>query len=233
MPSWEVRQIRRSLEACGIDETSIFPDLEALGRAVALHWTGDTMDLPHKSKYTRIQRSGTHGVGVFAICKIKKGTKLFRSDDTGMVWVSKSEIDTLPKDVKNLYLDFAVLKDGRYGCPPSFNQLTPAWHLNHSAKPNVGCNDWYDFFALRDIRKGEELTADYSKFTGVLNRTGLSKRVLKIRALAVENWEFQVEVSDLNVGACPNHANPNVSCCDCGSKGGVPKGLSSHAVNSR
>src|SRR5439155_15329779 len=34
IPSWEVKQIRRSLDACGIDETTIFPDLEALGRSV-------------------------------------------------------------------------------------------------------------------------------------------------------------------------------------------------------
>jgi hypothetical protein len=34
IPSWEVLQIRRSLGACGIDDTAIFPDMEALGRAV-------------------------------------------------------------------------------------------------------------------------------------------------------------------------------------------------------
>jgi hypothetical protein len=55
---------------------------------------------------------------------------------------------------KKLYEDFAVLKDGRYGCPRNFNQLTPAWYLNNSNSPNVRCDDHYDFFALRDIKEG-------------------------------------------------------------------------------
>jgi len=72
----------------------------------------------------------------------------------------------LPKEIKKLYTDFGVLKDGRYGCPPCFNQLTPAWYLNNSKKtPNVRCDANYDFFALRDIKAGEELTAHYSKYS--------------------------------------------------------------------
>ena len=32
-----------------------------------------------------------------------------------------------------------------------------------ATNPNVGSDDRYDFFALRDIKKDDELTADYSK----------------------------------------------------------------------
>jgi len=35
------------------------------------------------------------------------------------------------------------------------------WHMNHSATPNAHRNTEYDFFALRDIRGGEEITIDY------------------------------------------------------------------------
>jgi len=165
IPSWEVLQIRRSLAACGIDDTVIFPDLEALGRAVTTDWISEDKSLPHEGVYARIKRSGTHGVGVFAIRKIRKGTKVFGSDNIGMVWPGEDSIKGLPKEIKELYTDFGVLKDGRYGCPPSFNQLTPAWYLNHSkTSPNVRCDSNYDFFALRDIKTGEELTADYSKY---------------------------------------------------------------------
>jgi hypothetical protein len=83
-----------------------------------------------------------------------------------MVWIKEKGIARLAKEVKKLYTDFGVLKDGRYGCPPSFNQLTPAWYLNDSKSvPNVRCDTTYDFFALRDIRAGEELTADYSAYS--------------------------------------------------------------------
>lgn len=166
IPSWEVLQIRRSLAACGIDDTAIFPDLEALGRAVTTDWISENKSLPHEGVYARIKRSGTHGIGVFAIRSIKKGTKIFGSDNLGMVWPGKDNIKGLPKEIKELYTDFGVLKDSRYGCPPSFNQLTPAWYLNHSQNnPNVRCDGNYDFFALRDIKKGEELTADYLKYS--------------------------------------------------------------------
>ncbi len=165
IPSWEVLQIRRSLGTCGIDDTAIFPDLQALGRAVTTNWIDEDRGLPHEGVYTRIQRSGTHGVGVFAIGPIKKHTKIFGSDNAGMVWISEDQIQHLPPEVKKLYKDFAVLKDGRYGCPPSFNQLTPAWYLNNSDSPNARCDDNYDFFALRDIKQGEEITADYSKYS--------------------------------------------------------------------
>jgi hypothetical protein len=168
IPSWEILQIRRTLATCGIDETTIFPDLEALGRAVTANWISRRESRPHDGVYVRIQRSRTHGVGLFAIKKIEKGTKLFGGDDSGMIWIHKKSVASLPKEVKRLYTDFGVLKDGRYGCPPSFNQLTPAWYLNDSkTDPNVRCDANFDFFALRDIKSGEELTADYSTYSEV------------------------------------------------------------------
>jgi len=166
IPSWEVRQIRRSLESCGVDETAIFPDLEALGRSVTTHWRSESTNLPHQDVCARIQESSIHGVGVFAIRNIKKGTRIFAGDNAGMAWIEKKQIEKLSKEVQKLYTDFGVLKDGRYGCPSSFNQLTPAWYLNHSLlDPNVRCDESYEFFALRNIRKGEELTVNYSKYS--------------------------------------------------------------------
>jgi hypothetical protein len=85
-----------------------------------------------------------------------------------MVWVEEKEIGRLPKKIKERYTDFGVLKDGRYGCPSSFNLLTPAWYLNDSQSgPNVHCDAHYDFFAMRDIKEGEELKADYSTYSAM------------------------------------------------------------------
>lgn len=166
IPSWEIRQIRRSLESCGIDETAIFPDLEALGRAIVTNWKSETADLPHVGVYTRLGRSKTHGVGVFAIRKIGRGTKVFGGDDAGMVWIDKHKTERLPNRVKKLYDDFAVLKNGRYGCPASFNQLTLSWYLNESrTHPNVRCDENDDFFATRDIKAGEGLLANYPQYS--------------------------------------------------------------------
>jgi SET domain len=121
--------------------------------------------LPHHQVYGRISRSRINGVGVKAICPIKKGIYIFFGDDDELIWITRDKISHLSKELKKLYIDFAILKNGRFGCPKNFNLLTPAWYLNHSKHPNVGCDSKYNFFALRNIKKGEELTVDYDTYS--------------------------------------------------------------------
>lgn len=120
--------------------------------------------LPHLSVYTRLRPSKVHGVGVFAIRPIKQGTRLFDSDEE-LVWVDESDVKRLASSVRKLYEDFAIIKDGKYGCPSNFNRLTMAWYLNDSDRPNVIVDDNYNMRAARDISEGEELTIDSSKFS--------------------------------------------------------------------
>jgi hypothetical protein len=83
-----------------------------------------------------------------------------------MTWVPESVIHHVRPNVRKLYYDFGVLKAGRYGCPPNFNQLTPAWYMNGSStRPNVRVDRNYDFIASRNISRGEELTVDYSEYS--------------------------------------------------------------------
>lgn len=126
--------------------------------------------LPHENVYTRIKPSKIHGVGVFAIRTIPKGTSIFPSDDDPIVWVRKSEIKGLRGEILRFYDDFSIIKDKgeTYGCPANFNRLTVAWFLNEpktGQKPNVGCRKDYTFYALRKINVGEELTTNYSTFS--------------------------------------------------------------------
>ena len=79
--------------------------------------------------------------------------------------MNKDQLGDLPCEIIKLYEDFAVLKDGKYGCPKNFNQMTISWYLNESKTPNVRCGDDYQFYALRDILKGEELTVDYATYS--------------------------------------------------------------------
>jgi hypothetical protein len=165
IPSFKVETIRDALETCGIDDITIFPDLEGLSRAVDKKWKIDERRLPHDGVVTRLGRSRIHGVGVFAILQIQKGARIFSDDLDEMMWIEEGELKALPKRIQELYKDFGVLKEGRYGFPISFNRLTPSWYLNSSKSPNVRCDENYEFFALRTIRPGEELTADYSKYS--------------------------------------------------------------------
>jgi len=124
-----------------------------------------TNNLPHENVWARIVRSRIHGVGLKAIRDIPHGTYLFQGDDLPMVWVDREIIKHLRSALQRLYDDFAVAKGNRLGCPRSFNLLTPAWYLNHSKRPNVGCDSNYDFYALKDIKRNQELTVNYDEFS--------------------------------------------------------------------
>jgi hypothetical protein len=170
IPSFRVQSIQRELATSGIDEITIFPDLDGLSRALTAKFRSDLNSLPHHGVVTRLQRSkmANAGIGVFAISNIKKGTPLFPGENEEMLWVA-AELPKLPREIRKLYRDFAIFKGNRLGCPKNFNVLTMAWYLNEPKKgdsPNVTCDPRsYDFFAGRDIRAGEELTVDYSTYS--------------------------------------------------------------------
>ena len=124
------------------------------------------------ASFTRLRPSMIHGVGVFAIRDIPKGTNIFSDDRSEMVWIKKSEVEEKRGEIRKLYDDFCVIKEDKYGCPRGFNNLTLSWYINEPAKgqeSNVVCSHEYDFVAARDIRAGEELTVDYSTYSASLD----------------------------------------------------------------
>jgi SET domain-containing protein len=121
--------------------------------------------LPHHGVYARLGPSPIHGVGVFAIKDIPNGTYIFPEDDDELIWIHKHVLTTLDPEEKRLYDDFCIIRGDLYGCPRSFNRLTPTWYFNECPTPNVGSDENYRFFALRDIKSGEELTVDYSTYS--------------------------------------------------------------------
>lgn len=120
---------------------------------------------PHNRAFVRLAPSSIHGVGVFTILPIPKGTYIFYGDNSSMVWIKKSKLKSLPREILRLYEDFCVSRGDSLGCPQNFNRLTPAWYLNHSRSPNVGIDKRYRFYALRNIKKGKELTVDYRTYS--------------------------------------------------------------------
>ena len=99
--------------------------------------------LPHDGVFTRLRPSTIHGIGVFAIRDITKDTYIFTGDNSKMTWVTKSEIENQEPEIKKLYDDFCIIEGNKYYCPDNFNNL----------------------YALRDIKKDEELTVDYATFS--------------------------------------------------------------------
>ncbi|MGC9292816.1 MAG: SET domain-containing protein-lysine N-methyltransferase [Acidobacteriaceae bacterium] len=166
IPAHVVHDIQLDFKDYGIDDTTIFPDLEGLGRALVTSYRNIKADLPHRGVYVRLQPSklDKNGVGVFAIKRIPKNTKIFSGENEEVYWMSKK---SLPANgpLRKIYDDFAIIRNNLYGCPTSFNRLTPAWFMNESKKPNTRCDENYDFYTLREISPGEELTVDYATFS--------------------------------------------------------------------
>lgn len=121
--------------------------------------------LPHSGVYTRLKPSKIHGVGVFAIRNIKKGTYMFPEDNQRIRWITEGQLKNLPSPLTKLYKDFAVIQGKRYGAPWHFDRLTTAWYLNHSKHPNVAIDKQFRFYSLRFIRSGKELTVDYDTYS--------------------------------------------------------------------
>ena len=182
IPSGNVAKIRRELEIYGIDEVTVFPDLDGLGRCVSARWKSDRHDPPHEHVCTRIGPSKIDmgGVGVFAITNIKKDTPLFHGDNEEMLWVDESTAKSACQnnpEIRLLYRNFPVYKkdrdgkEGKFGCPKNFNRLTVSWYINEpkrDGQPNVRCDENYDFYASENIKAGDELTVDYSKYSDSL-----------------------------------------------------------------
>lgn len=122
---------------------------------------------PHEGVYARLGVSTVAGagIGVFAISDIPSGADVFGADDAETVIVSKAETLALTPEIRKLYHDFCVLKNGKYECPASFNCLTVSWYLNTAETPNVRPDSELRFKAIRDIKAGEELLASYDEYS--------------------------------------------------------------------
>ena len=118
----------------------------------------------HHSTFAMIQPSPIHGIGVFAITDIPKGTKnIFTKESGEWIKVQRAEIDALPAHSKNLVETHCLFDDDYYYLPDyGFKKLDIVIFINHSDHPNIiSVNDGVYFESIRDIPCGEELLIDY------------------------------------------------------------------------
>lgn len=115
---------------------------------------------------SEIQPSKIHGVGVFALRDFKKGDKLYQGGIPNTFDLPYSKFKTLKPYVKEKLLQFFPFKvTEKKEDPITFwypvNSMQA--YINHSNKPNY---DPIEDVALKDIKKGEEITEDYKKIDG-------------------------------------------------------------------
>jgi len=118
----------------------------------------------HHNTYVMIKPSPLHGIGVFAIRAIPKGTRDLFSQGVGeWIKLTNAEVEALPKHSRDLVENHCLFDEGHYFVPDyGFKLVDLVIYLNHSDTPNViSINDGEFFEATRDIAEGEELLVDY------------------------------------------------------------------------
>ena len=104
------------------------------------------------NQFVEIRKSAKHGNGLFVLKDFEKGESVY-SLKKGRI-VKYDEIQNLSEQEK-IHLD--QIEEDEYEIIEP-----PGCYINHSCEPNVEEKDRTGY-ALRDIKKGEEITIDYDK----------------------------------------------------------------------
>jgi SET domain-containing protein len=111
------------------------------------------------TEFSFILKPSEHGIGVFVTHNIKKDTylRLFaeETEATNRTTIRKKE------DIPEFFRQYCLDRGKTLVCPRDFGRMEVGWHLNHSKTPNVYHKN-YDYYALRNIKEGEEITIDYN-----------------------------------------------------------------------
>lgn len=122
--------------------------------------------------YAKLGPSPIHGVGVFAIRDIPKGTRITDhsiqniSGTKRLLRIPVVDFDKILPEIRALVLDRMLFLDGLriftfYS--PNLDAALQSF-MNHSTIPNSN-----GVVALRDILKGEEITEDFKSISGPLH----------------------------------------------------------------
>lgn len=110
------------------------------------------------NEFSFILKPSDHGVGVFTLHDIDKDThlRLFGDNET------LSSLEKNKEDVPKFFRAYCVSRGEKLICPKDFGQMHIGWYLNHSETPNAYHDEDYKWYAVRDIKAGEEITINYS-----------------------------------------------------------------------
>jgi SET domain-containing protein len=123
-----------------------------------------------KNIYCRLRASRLHGIGVFAVRNIPKGTDpFFEFHETRWVPIASKKIlqnKKIPSEVKKIVKQFYFREKGIFYLPSrGLNEICISFFLNRSDAPNMRWEKRSEsLVALRAIKKGEELTVDYRAY---------------------------------------------------------------------
>lgn len=111
-------------------------------------------------EFSFLLKPSQHGIGVFAVHDINKGThlRLFGSEDTLSLRSLARDKESVPK----IFQQYCMSRGDKLICPKDFTTIPVGWYLNHSNSANTFRDDDYKWYASRDIKEGEEILINYN-----------------------------------------------------------------------
>lgn len=110
---------------------------------------------------TKILQSQIEGKGYFANQDVPKGTIVYFYDENDKRY-SRENFEILDKKEKDRLLEFAV--EDEFG---NWVETSTGPYTNHSCDPNIMAlfiGGFYTDIAVKEIKRGDEITIDYSQF---------------------------------------------------------------------
>lgn len=102
-------------------------------------------------RHSLVRLSKIHGKGLFANRDFKKGEVVV---EYSLKELTPEEFAGLPESERH----FTAKRNGQYVL-----FMPPARYVNHSCEPNTTSVNMQADVAIRDIKRGEEITGDYSE----------------------------------------------------------------------
>lgn len=110
---------------------------------------------------TELRQSGIHGIGLFCVGPIPKGTKVWEFHPLFDQVLDDASLASLPPPIHSFLQKYA------YRTVES-NELVVnldlSRHMNHADNPNLICDAESNYYAAVDLAPGTELTCDYRQF---------------------------------------------------------------------
>ena len=125
---------------------------------------------------TKLAMSKLHGIGLFAAEFIPKGTITWQYDPEFDIAFSEDMFKKIPKNVLDQFMKYSYYDHElkKYILCSDDQRF-----INHSTHYNINSSPRKDV-ALRDIKKGEELTCDYTHYEyDWFERRGINRELFK------------------------------------------------------
>jgi SET domain-containing protein len=108
---------------------------------------------------TYLDKSPIHGIGVYAGGDFPAGTVLWREQPGFDAVLTPEQVRALPAEARAFMDTYSYYAHGKFHLNADNGKFT-----NHADNPNSRMNDKGEMYAVRAIKKGEEITADYDDF---------------------------------------------------------------------